>query len=73
VQVAQANELLAIVEQSPLPVVMAGDFNSAANASAPASTKTAKYGTLLSAAFRTRGRMRIRPVRGSPAATMHRW
>ena len=51
VQVAQANELLAIVEQSPLPVVMAGDFNSAANATAPPSTKTATYGTLLSAGF----------------------
>jgi endonuclease/exonuclease/phosphatase family metal-dependent hydrolase len=51
VQVAQANELLAIVQQSPLPVIMAGDFNSAANASAPASTKTATYGTLLAAGF----------------------
>lgn len=51
VQVAQANELLAIVAESPLPVVMAGDFNSAANASAPASTKTATYGTLVSAGF----------------------
>lgn len=51
VQVAQATELLAIVEQSPLPVIMAGDFNSAANASAPAATKTPTYGTLLSAGF----------------------
>jgi endonuclease/exonuclease/phosphatase family metal-dependent hydrolase len=51
VQVAQANELLAIVQQSPLPVIMAGDFNSAANASAPANTKTATYGTLLAAGF----------------------
>lgn len=51
VQVAQANELLAIVQQSPLPVIMAGDFNSAANASAPASTKTATYGNLLAAGF----------------------
>ena len=51
VQVAQANELLAIVEQSPLPVVMAGDFNSAANASAPTATKTATYERLLSAGF----------------------
>jgi endonuclease/exonuclease/phosphatase family metal-dependent hydrolase len=52
VQVAQAHELLAIVQQSPLPVIMAGDFNSAANSSAPADTKTATYGTLLSAGFR---------------------
>jgi endonuclease/exonuclease/phosphatase family metal-dependent hydrolase len=52
VQVAQASELLAIVQQSPLPVMIAGDFNSAANASAPASTKTATYGTLLSAGLR---------------------
>ena len=51
VQVAQANELLAIVAESPLPVVIAGDFNSAANESAPPSTKTATYGTLLSAGF----------------------
>ena len=51
VQLAQANELIAIVERSPLPVVMAGDFNSAANATAPPSTKTASYGTLLSAGF----------------------
>jgi endonuclease/exonuclease/phosphatase family metal-dependent hydrolase len=49
VQVAQANELLAIVQQSPLPVVMVGDFNSAANASAPADKKTATYGALIAA------------------------
>jgi endonuclease/exonuclease/phosphatase family metal-dependent hydrolase len=51
VQIAQAHELLAIVASSPLPVVMVGDFNSAANTSAPPSKKTATYGTLLSAGF----------------------
>lgn len=51
VQVAQASELLAIAQRSTLPVIMAGDFNSAANASAPANEKTATYGMFIDAGF----------------------
>lgn len=40
---AQAQELSAIALASPLPVIMLGDFNSAANASAPDRAKTAAY------------------------------
>jgi hypothetical protein len=36
VQLAQANELIQLVNASPLPVILAGAFNSAANPSAPA-------------------------------------
>lgn len=51
VQEAQTQELIAALEDSPLPVVLVGDFNSAANRSAAADRKTATYGMLLDAGF----------------------
>jgi endonuclease/exonuclease/phosphatase family metal-dependent hydrolase len=47
VQVAQAAELLSIAQADPLPVIMAGDFNSDAGG-----TQTATYGMLTAAGFR---------------------
>jgi len=47
VQAFQAAELLAIADASPLPVIMVGDFNSAADGS-----QTPTYGTILAAGFR---------------------
>ncbi|HSJ09620.1 MAG TPA: endonuclease/exonuclease/phosphatase family protein [Longimicrobiales bacterium] len=46
IQVAQAQELLAITAASPLPVVMVGDFNSAADGS-----QTPTYGMVVAAGF----------------------
>jgi endonuclease/exonuclease/phosphatase family metal-dependent hydrolase len=46
IQVAQANELLAGPANTPLPVVMAGDFNSRADG-----TGTATYGIVTAAGF----------------------
>lgn len=51
VQEAQTRELIEALEDSPLPVVLVGDFNSAANRSAPADRITATYGMLLDAGF----------------------
>ncbi|MEX1259191.1 MAG: endonuclease/exonuclease/phosphatase family protein [Gemmatimonadota bacterium] len=51
VQVAQAAGLLASLESSPHPVILVGDFNSAANFRAPADRKTASYGMILAAGF----------------------
>jgi endonuclease/exonuclease/phosphatase family metal-dependent hydrolase len=47
IQTAQAAELLAITAASPLPVVMVGDFNSAADGS-----QTPAYGMFVAAGFR---------------------
>ncbi len=51
VQEAQAAELLARLDGSELPVILVGDFNSAANPSAPDDRKTATYPMLLAAGF----------------------
>lgn len=47
VQLAQADELLEVTDASPLPVVLVGDFNSAADGST-----TATYGRLTGSGFR---------------------
>lgn len=47
----QGLELLEVVSSSPLPVVMVGDFNSAANDSAPEDRKTPTYRNVLAAGF----------------------
>jgi endonuclease/exonuclease/phosphatase family metal-dependent hydrolase len=51
VQVAQTQELLASLDSSPHPVVLVGDFNSAANFLAPEHRKTPTYGMILQAGF----------------------
>lgn len=51
VQVPQAQQLLAWVNQYQGTVVLTGDLNSAANPSAPAKAKTATYGLFLAAGF----------------------
>lgn len=51
VQVAQTAELIQRLGGSPLPVLLVGDFNSAANPSAPEDRKTPTYGMLLDAGF----------------------
>jgi endonuclease/exonuclease/phosphatase family metal-dependent hydrolase len=51
VQEQQARELAAMLEDEPLPTVLVGDFNSAANPSAPAEAKTESYHTLRNAGF----------------------
>ncbi len=51
VQEAQTAELIQALSTSPWPVVLVGDFNSAANRSAPENKKTATYEMLLSAGF----------------------
>lgn len=43
VQEAQAGELIDILDDSPWPVVAAGDFNSAANPDAPPQSRTGSY------------------------------
>lgn len=43
VQEAQAAELAGALRDSPLPVILVGDFNSAANHDAPADRKTGSY------------------------------
>lgn len=43
VQEAQAGELIDILSDSPLPVVLVGDFNSAANHDAPEESRTGSY------------------------------
>lgn len=47
----QALELLDIAAQSDLPVILAGDFNSAANASAPAHRRTQAYAAIRAAGY----------------------
>jgi endonuclease/exonuclease/phosphatase family metal-dependent hydrolase len=49
---AQGRELIALFQDSPLPVLLAGDFNSAANESAAPRQKTATYGAILAAGYR---------------------
>jgi endonuclease/exonuclease/phosphatase family metal-dependent hydrolase len=51
VQEAQARELTSWLADSPLPVVLVGDFNSAANADAPAANRTDSYNILLGAGY----------------------
>jgi len=51
VQEAQTAELLALLEASPLPVILVGDFNSAANPSAPEDRKTGSYAMIHQAGF----------------------
>jgi endonuclease/exonuclease/phosphatase family metal-dependent hydrolase len=51
VQEAQIAELIGHLAESPYPVILVGDFNSAANRNAPAESKTASYRTLLDAGF----------------------
>jgi endonuclease/exonuclease/phosphatase family metal-dependent hydrolase len=48
---AQAVELLEIAAQSALPVILAGDFNSAANESAPANRRTQAYAAIRAAGY----------------------
>lgn len=50
-QLAQTAEMLALLEIQPLPVLLVGDFNSAANHDAPEDQKTASYRTLRQAGF----------------------
>lgn len=51
VQETQAAELIDVLADSPWPVLLAGDFNSAANPDAPEDRKTATYAMLLAAGF----------------------
>ena len=51
VQEQQAGELAAMLADEPLPIVLVGDFNSAANPSAPAGSKTGTYHILRNAGF----------------------
>lgn len=51
VQVQQATELLAWLDTWNLPVLLVGDFNSAANPGAPEVFHTGTYATLLGAGF----------------------
>jgi endonuclease/exonuclease/phosphatase family metal-dependent hydrolase len=49
INVLQGNQLIEIAKLSTHPVVLVGDFNSAANPSAPAGSRTATYGKILEA------------------------
>jgi endonuclease/exonuclease/phosphatase family metal-dependent hydrolase len=51
IQVAQGDELISAASGSPLPVILAGDFNSAANPAAPAVHRTDTYGNILTGGF----------------------
>jgi hypothetical protein len=51
VQEAQARELAQLLEDSDLPVILVGDFNSAANHDAPAESRTASYHILRRAGY----------------------
>jgi len=51
IQVAQAAELIDQLAGRELPIVLVGDFNSAANPGAPAGKETATYGMLLNAGY----------------------
>lgn len=50
-QEAQAHELVDILAESPLPVILVGDFNSAANHDAPAGSTTESYHILRNAGY----------------------
>ncbi len=50
-QEQQARELADMLAEETLPIVLVGDFNSAANPSAPADSKTASYQILRDAGF----------------------
>lgn len=50
-QLAQTAELIRVFHDAALPVVMVGDFNSAANHDAPETQKTPTYGMLRNAGF----------------------
>ncbi len=52
VQEAQAGELIAMLEDSPWPVVLVGDFNSAANHDAPMQSRTASYKMFRNAGYK---------------------
>jgi hypothetical protein len=51
IQVGQIQELIDWMADQELPIVLVGDLNSAANASAPAGKQTLTYGMLLEAGF----------------------
>jgi len=51
VQEQQARELAGILADSPLPVILVGDFNSAANHDAPAGSTTDSYHILRNAGY----------------------
>jgi endonuclease/exonuclease/phosphatase family metal-dependent hydrolase len=51
VQEAQARELVALLEGETLPIIMVGDFNSAANRDAPPESKTGSYDIFRRAGF----------------------
>ena len=51
VQEQQARELAGILANSPLPVILVGDFNSAANHDAPAGSRTESYHILRTAGY----------------------
>jgi hypothetical protein len=51
IQAAQVAELIGHLVDSPHPVILVGDFNSAANRNAPAESKTDSYGMLMDAGF----------------------
>jgi endonuclease/exonuclease/phosphatase family metal-dependent hydrolase len=51
INVLQGDELIQIAASSPYPVVLTGDFNSAANPSAPPNAVTATYGNIVAAGF----------------------
>jgi endonuclease/exonuclease/phosphatase family metal-dependent hydrolase len=50
-QEGQAQELIAMAAREPHPVIMLGDFNSAANADAPPQSMTPSYASFLAAGF----------------------
>jgi hypothetical protein len=52
VQEAQASELVDILSDSPLPVVLVGDFNSAANHDAPEESQTGSYKAIRRAGYK---------------------
>ncbi len=51
VQEKQAGELIAELADSPWPVMLVGDFNSAANHDAPEASRTASYGMFRNAGY----------------------
>jgi endonuclease/exonuclease/phosphatase family metal-dependent hydrolase len=51
VQVLQAEELLAFVDETDLPVIMTGDFNSAANRNTEERARTGTYAMIVDAGF----------------------
>lgn len=52
VQEQQARELVGMLADSPLPVILVGDFNSAANHDAPAASRTDSYHILKNAGYK---------------------